>query len=439
MENIFKTLVEGNPVDKDDATGVADGTQHLHGSDGLFWNAAIERAVVNAVPQSVGLTLPAFPTNQESPIFQALTGYTDVVGTEPDTRCEPGPTPGTISMGNMMFTLGYKAFSSDTINPDELILRKDRGDTDDMMLLGQSWSPSALAASPGTAASNSEVLNNAFALQMNGIGRGFSRWQQKMLWVGDPTGATAGYHEPLGLDLMIKTGYVDPVTLAPNTALDSVVMDYGSEDIVTGANDVYQHISSLEYQLYDRAERAGLNPVKWTIAMAPQVWHELTRVWPTLAYTENSVVVATGSTNNVDGRSLYEERLRLLRAQQLIVNGRLYDVAVDDGIPTTVLTGAVTSSIYFVPDHILGGQYPSTYWEYLNYTLIGNEIRSPITGKLRFWTDSGKYKWAIDERLGCFMVNATNQPRLLLRTPQLAGRLDNVVITPLSVLPNPLA
>ena len=441
MENIFKQLVDMDVVEKDDATGVVDGSQKLHGPNGLFNDASRERNVVNAVPQHMGLLLPAFPTNQTDPIYSALTGYTEVQGSEPTTKCEPGPTPGTISIGNMMFTLGYKAFSSETINPDELILRKDRGDTDDMMLLGNMWSQSALVESPGTAASNADILNKAFALQMNGIGRGFSRWIARTKWAGDPTGATAGYAEFKGFDLLIATGFVDPVTTNPVVELDSEVMDYGLEDVVAGANDIYQYMSHMEHVLYTKAERAGLNPVTWTIAMAPQVWHEITRVWPTLAYTENSIVIPTGSTNNVDGRSLYEERLRLLRAQQLIINGRIYNVAVDDGIvtDTTTAPGSLDSSIYFIPMTILGGQYPATYWEHLDYRLIGDEIRSPITGKLRFWTDDGQYKWSVDERLGCFTVHAHMQPRLVLRTPQLAGRIDDVRITPLSVLPEPLA
>jgi hypothetical protein len=441
MENIFKQLVAMDPVQKDDATGTADGSQQLHGPNGLFNDASVERAVVNAVPQHMGLELPAFPTNQTDPIFQALTGYGDVEGSEPATKCAPGPTPGTLEVGNMMFTLGYKAFSSNTINPDELILRKDRGDTDDMQLLGQMWSQSALVESPGTAASNMDVLNNAFALEMNGIGRAFSRWIADVKWTGDPAGATAGYAEPKGFDLLIATGYIDPVTSLANPVLDSEVLDFGLQDIVTGTNDIYQYMSHMEYVLYEKAERTGLNPVTWQIAMAPQVWHEITRVWPTLAYTENSVVIPTGSANNVDGRSLYEERLRLLRAQQLIINGRVYNVAVDDGIvtDTTTAPGSLDSSIYFIPMTILGGQYPATYWEYLDYRLIGAEIRSPITNKLRFWTDDGRYKWSVDERLGCFTVHAHMQPRLVLRTPQLAGRIDDVRITPMAVLDNPLA
>jgi len=444
MENIFGAFLEDKQVlDKDDNVGVVDGSQKLHGPTGLFNDASLERNVVNAVPQTRGLLLPAFPTNRTDPIYTALTGYTEVQGSEPATECAPGPTPGTISIGHMMFTLGYKMFSSDTINPDKLILRKDRGDTDDMMLLGQMWSPSALAESPGTAASNAEILNRAFALQMNGIGRGYSRWIAKMKWQGDPTGATPGYHEPLGLDLLVKTGYVDPVTTAPTPELDSLVYDFGSEDITTGANSIHEYLSFIAYELKDKAVRAGLDPVRWTIAMTPVMWHQVTAVWPTLAYTENSIVVPTGSANNIDGRSIYEERLRLLRSQQLIINGEVYDIAVDDGIPVVdpadpAPATSRDSSIYFIPQTILGGQYPSTYWEYLDYRLIGDEIRNPLTGNLRFWTDDGQYKWTMDERLGCFTVHATMQPRLVFRTPQLAARLDNVRVTPLNNLTNPL-
>lgn len=438
----------GDALKKDDNVPSTGGDhQKLYGVGGLFTDGTRERDIVNRIEAPLGLDLPAFPTNVENPMFPALTGYSDAQGAEPTEVCEPGPTPGTISINDIIFTLGRKVFSSDTIDINELMMVANRADTRDMRLYGtfaQMSGAGALAVDAG--GSKDAVLNNVIANQMQGIGRGFQRWIHEKKWTGDPTNApTNGYKEFLGLDNIAKTGWIDAVTSNPAPELDAYVLDFGGEDVVSGANSIHQYLSALENALFIRSLRSQLNPVDWTIAMTPMLWQQITTVWPLMVYTQEAAapVLPTGATVNLDGRTNYLETLSMRQSMTITINGRTYPVVVDDGIP--YVAGGTsgqpptteTSTIYFVPNSILGGGLPVTYYEYKDYRMIGNELQD-WNGVVNFWTDNGMYNWTMDQRLWCFNTHAKLENRIIARTPFLFGRLDNVVASPLVILDNPL-
>jgi hypothetical protein len=62
-----------------------------------------------------------------------------------------------------------------------------------------------------------------------------------------------------------------------------------------------------------------------------------------------------------------------------------------------------------------------------------------LHGKEEFWTDRGRYSWAIDNQLWCYELVVKIEPRVVLRTPQLAGRIDNVLYEPLQHVREPFA
>jgi len=47
-----------------------------------------------------------------------------------------------------------------------------------------------------------------------------------------------------------------------------------------------------------------------------------------------------------------------------------------------------------------------------------------------FWTDDGRFLWTIDRQNWCYVILGKIEPRIILRTPMLAGRLDFVKYTP---------
>jgi len=125
-----------------------------------------------------------------------------------------------------------------------------------------------------------------------------------------------------------------------------------------------------------------------------------------------------------------------MRDNMLIpLNGRMVRVVVDDTIAETSLgniAGVPTysSTIYGIPLTVMGG-YPVTFWEYFNHD-NGNEraIQTAANG-LTWTTDGGLFRWTSDFARGCLKLNATMTPRLRMRTPQIAWRIDAVAYQPL--------
>jgi len=134
------------------------------------------------------------------------------------------------------------------------------------------------------------------------------------------------------------------------------------------------------------------------------------------------------------------ERDRMRRNMVIPINGIEYPVVIDDGIyeynstnSADVEAGSFASAIYAVPLSMANG-FPTTYIEYVDYRQA-----MPDTSLLQgleefFWTDNGRYSWAIDNNRWCYQLSAKTEQRIILRTPQLAGKIQRVGYSPLQHL-----
>jgi hypothetical protein len=120
-------------------------------------------------------------------------------------------------------------------------------------------------------------------------------------------------------------------------------------------------------------------------------------------------------------------------------------VITDDGIyeanninDANVPAGSYASSIYFVPLRVRGN-FPATYWEYIDYRNVSRQL-SPMGQGARqvpFWTENGRFLWVYRDNSFCFDLQAKIEPRAICRTPQLAGKIDSVLYSPLQHLRSP--
>ena len=121
------------------------------------------------------------------------------------------------------------------------------------------------------------------------------------------------------------------------------------------------------------------------------------------------------------------------------INGNRYPVVADDGIfehtnvnNGNLALGEYASSIYMVPMTITGG-FPVTYREYVDYRMANRDI-ALLRGKENFWTDDGMFMWAYEDTNFCYKLKVKTEQRIVLRTPQLAGKIQNVKYSPLQHL-----
>ncbi len=409
----------------------------LHGDGGIFQGPGLERDIITAHVRPYGIAnlLPLLPSTSEDPRFGSLTGYTDDVGDEATNACDDAPT-GYVKGCNLTARFGMVRRDTNTVEMDKVMLKINRGDFTDLVLRGRILGLTNLAPS---GMNESQVLDVITMSEMVSVAVRTERVLSQQIWQGVVTVA----NEFPGLDVQIATGQMDADTGTLCPALDSDVKDYNYNAL---GSSIVTYLSQLEWYLRHNAETMGLMPVQWVIVMRPDLWFELTSVWP-CAYntTKCSPAVDTNSTVFIDGRENTSDRDAMRNGMYIDINGRRYPVVVDTGIfehtninNGNVPAGSYASSIYMVPLTITGG-FPVTYREYVDYRQAQADV-SLLRGREDFfWTDNGVYSWAIEQIKWCYKLALKTEQRIILRSPQLAGRIDNVMYSPLQHLREPYA
>ena len=439
--SLLKEMKESNLHTK--APAAAATYTELHGNGSLWGSHPIERDVISAHirPSGIAGRLISLPSVTENPIFASLTGYTATNGAEAATPCADAPA-GYVKGCNLSAAFGRIVRDTQTIEADKVVLRANRGDFTDLRLRGQ-----VLGGTAGTpflpgGMNQDQILNVVTKSEMVIAGVNMERKLTETLWQGTPANNNAGggYKEFPGLDLQIATGQKDWHTGALCPALDSDVKSFAYDNVSGGGRDIVEYLSMLEYYIRFNGEQMGLMPVQWVVAMRPQLWFELSSVWP-CSYLSNRCTEGSGAENITVINDNVNVSLRdQMRAGMFIdINGNRYPVWTDMGIfehtnvnNANLLPGQYASSIYFVPLTITGG-FPVTYMEYVDYKALGADI-SLLNEMHEFWSDDGRFLWAIENNNYCYKLKMKTEQRVILRTPQLAGRIDAVKYSPLQHL-----
>ncbi len=419
---------------KDKAVSNVQTANQLHGNGGLWAVAGLERDIITAHvrPRGIATELPLFSTVNEDPRFGILTGYTDPTGAEPDNACDDAPA-GFVKGCTLTARFGLTRRDTQTIEQDKVMLRANRGDFTDLRLRG---SVLGLTGLEPRGLNQQQILNVMVMSEMVTAGVNAERKLVKEMWQG----AFGVSTEFPGLDAQIVTGHVDAETNTACPAVDSDIKDFAYDDVEGGGRSIVEYLSMLEWFIFFNADRMGLSPFTAAIAMRPELWQVLTEVWPCQYNTNKCAtsVIGTQSRVVIDGRENIAQRDSMRSGMSIDINGRSYPVIVDDGIfesdstnDANLLAGEYASTIYFLPLTI-AGNFPVLYREYLDYNdSLWNTNASLLNGTEDFWTDGGVYSWSIEKQKWCYKLSLKTEQRIILRTPQLAGKIQNVKYIPL--------
>ncbi len=417
------------------AAGVQTANQ-LHGLAGL-WSTTTERDIITAHirPRGISTVLPVLSTIDEAPQYSILTGYTDPTGAEPDNACDDAPA-GFVKGCMATARFGMTRRDTQTIEFDKVMLRRNRGDFTDLRLRGRVLGLSNLSPQNITEAG---MLNIITKSEMVTAAVNAERKLVKEIWQGTFGVST----EFAGLASQIATGHIDNETGTACPAVDSDVKDFAYDDIEGGGRSIVEYMSMLEWFIFFNAERMGLAPFTAIWALRPELWQILTEVWPCQYNTSKCAtsIIGTQSRVVIDGRENVAQRDLMRTGMSIEVNGRQYPVIIDDGIneqdstnDANLAAGFYASTIFFVPLTVVGN-FPVTYREYLDYRAATASANVALmNGRSDFWTDDGIYSWAIEQVKWCFKFALKTEQRIILRTPHLAGRIDNVMYSPLQHL-----
>jgi len=413
------------------------GPGSLFGGGGIFSTPGLEPDVISAyVSPQPGLMslLEWYPSVFDQPRFGTITGFTGETGANPTNPCD-NPPHAYMKGCNLTAQFGRLSRATNTIEFDKVMRELHAGITTELMLRGRllglgNISPAGL--------SEPDVLNIYTMAEMVTVGALLERLLTNHLWQGNPANNTAGggYMEFPGLTRQVATGQLDADTGTACPALDSDVKDFNYQDVCGTTPDIVNYLSTLEFYLRYNAQNMGLMPVRWAIAMRPDLWQVLSECYPCAYNTNRCSNAVVGGSVTIDGREMTLERDRMRQSMTIDINGYTYPVVTDIGIPEqtniedgNVPAGCYASSIFMIPLSIVGN-FPVTYMEHVNYQAGARDV-SLLQGKEVFWTDRGRYSWALDSQLWCYELVAKIEPRVVLRTPQLAGRIDHVGYCPL--------
>lgn len=438
---LAKGLKEALATDRKGPTGTPT-SYWPHGAGGYFGVLGLEEGVISArmTPMGISKVLPVVPTVDEYPLFGYLTGITES-GQEPSGPCDQC-IAGTSQSCMQTAQFGRVCRESKEIDINRAIKRINRGEFDlrllnDVLGTGDPLLPSNL--------SSDQILQFATMMALLEVGALLQQAVVPMVWQGNPANNVGtGYMEFPGFDILIATGKVDALTGTTCPSLDPEIKDFDCNDVCGTGRDIVEYLSMMEANLYHRAERMMLNPVDWVVVMRPELWYVLSECWPCSYFTYRCGVRDTAKIDTVptlDAARMTEIRDAMRQGMFIMINGRQYQVVTDDGIyeqvagigDCTLIPGQYASDIYMLPLTARGGSIQGTYLQHIDYRATQREVATiPSPGPSAFWvTDGGRFHWTMDKISWCYVIKGKIEPRVILRLPQLSGRITDVRYEPL--------
>lgn len=421
-------------------------TGWTHGVGGIFGVPGLDQDVISAriTPRGISRALRVIPSVYAFPEFAYVTGIEDDGDTEPSDTCSTCPSA-TMQGCIQSACFGRVCRESNELSISRAIERLNRGDLDLTLvndMLGDGDPFMAFRA-----LNRNQILNVATMQAMMEVGVSLQQSLSRMVWQGNPANNVGtGYNEFNGLDILISTGKVDYRTGTTCAALDSDVKDFNYRNInsVDGSGNfrIVRQLEALENYIYHNADRMNMLPTTWAFVMRPELWTELSSIWPVMWMQTRQIVWPAGNANaigatsyNIDATRVREMVNDMQRGMQIQINGRTYDVITDDGIfehnstnDANVAAGQFASTIYMLPLTYLGGR-AATYLQHKDYRAGAADVSLSRTQDY-YWSDAGRFQWTVERVKYCYTLSAQIEPRIVLKTPQLAGRIDHVLYTP---------
>lgn len=401
---------------------------------GIFSSPGVrpERYSAMARPRSLARLLAPEPSEYFQEILEIMTGATSGSGTNATDFCANPPTPGQLKTCQQIYKFG-KWYMKSTLNSTPTIGQlRSRADIPGRIL---NAGPTANPLIPDIMYQITDTRSHLQeALFMVGVE--LERGLERVLISGNnalsSTNTQLGFiSEFTGLDGLIKTGYVDAVTSRACPAADSDVISFNAAIGGTDSKSrtITNVVSDLYYAIQDRAVQVGMEGVEHAFVMRKELFRVLTDTYANNYATTRFTLGSAANPLMQDATATNALRLQMLNGQFLMVEGQEIPVIFSDGIPLDrAAANSYTSDVYFVPlswqgrrllrlEHFkMDNQYATEYAGFVNadkYRVINN----------------GLFRVGYRSTGLCDEYHFAMQARLILDTPFLAGRIDNVTFS----------
>lgn len=424
---------------KHDVAGSPISFGYSHGPGGNLSFPGVDPVVFHTVigARSMLGQIPTTPSTFTHPYFMTVTGVEGTTGSEKTTVCADAPVAGLMKTCMTVGIFGRYERATQQLEINRLGQQNNRGDPMDLRMVGSPIDASGLFSSGNASpTAPSDLLTNEIARKFWERNVAFHRLLSVQLWQGNPDNnqSSGAYKEMTSFNILVNTGYVDAENGAACAAMDSYVSNFNNAriDLAGGGTSIVNAVTNMYYQVKDRATRMGVMPVRWVFAMRPQLFYELTSIWP-CSYLTYRCQVAGNERVNVDAQDQVRFRDEMRAGAYLLIDGERVEVILDDGIDerngnesSAFPKGCFSTDIYLIPMSVVGGQ-AVTFMEYFQYSnaaineALANMALARVEGAFLTWPRQTNQ---------CIQWQSKIEPRLILRTPWLAARLNNVVYCP---------
>lgn len=423
---------------KHDATGVPITTGYSHGPGGLLSFPGVNPEVFHTVMGHTSILgqLPSMPSLETNPTFLTITGVQADSGAEKEDVCDDAPIAGLMKGCLATSVFGRYERATPELELNRLGQVVNRGDPMDLRLVGSPINSAGIFGSGVQSASAPvDVFTNEVARKF--WERNVSLWRlmSRQIWSGTPANNSGGggYKEMTSFSVLVNTGYRDAETGVVCPAMDSYMSNFAYGNVSVSGTAIISAITDMYYQVKRRAEMTGVMPVRWVFAMRAQMFYELSAVWP-CAYLSYRCNPSSGATEFIDAQDAVRFRDEMRAGRYLLIDGERVEVVLDEGIAEldgnnsggSFPGGCFASDIYLIPMSVVGGR-SVTFLEYFQYSnpsiqeALGNMVLGRIEGAFLTWPRQTNQ---------CVVWQTKVEPRLIMRTPWLAARLQNVVYCP---------
>lgn len=436
--------------------GGASGTPsapYYTGPDGLFsLTTGVETQLISTIVHGPSLmaALPASPSNFMTPYYGFITGALtgDGVQSDWDSSCADPPTPGPLKNCFTTAQFGQYALQTREVDITRIGEMVNRGEFNDFVIVGDLYNQmNNLAPTvPGQFNLKREVL-----MRMMELGIAFQRILGPQVFEGDPANNQGtGSQEFPGLEKLVTMTHYDAFTGTSCPSLASLIRNLAYKDTgdADDGSDIVNELTAVFYYLNRLARDTGLDPVEFALVMRPELFYEITRLWPCNYLTYNCIfnTNADQARLNLDAGDVIEMRDAMRNGEYLVIGSQKVRVipdaymheqgsaAITSGGGTPADANSFASDIWVLPLRV-AGNILGTYLEYYNFDAsiqaAADMHMGPPNGP--FWTtDNGRWLWNWKAHVNtCIQAVARARLRLILRTPQLAARIRNIQYTQL--------
>lgn len=411
--------------------GTTAGAQ-AHGPGGLLATPGLNKQIVNAMIMPRGLSgrLPVRPSIDTNEIFAILTGLTASTGAEPTAACADWPLVGQFKACRQQHPFGQQGRTSQVLNIKYAGQITNRGEFTDNVLFG---SPHMGDNTPPGPIDWGKALQVEYEKKLAELYTGYFRDYSRYIYTGNPqvTAGSQGWQQYRGLDLLISTGKRDALTGVACAAADSLVVNLNGVNASTNGNTVYSILANIVTNLERLAEQLGFE-VKWALTMRYGAFWALTQIWPCVYATSGCTTATVVRTSSLEEQTDMRDRMR--KNRYLLIEGKEYEVVVDDMITEEAAAGGVVgtyeSDIYFVP--LTANGEPTLFWEYFPFNQQATAAAAKMALSPTQFTvlQNGRFLQAnLTPTHTCVQVEVIERPRLILLTPFLAAKLQNMRYT----------